>query len=354
MIEYNHQRFSQRVHVVTGDAGQVLAAELSARDEPRILLIASDRAGKAFESLLSPVARMDRVEEHVPFDLAKATRALATQSHAELIVCIGGGSAIGLAKAVALELDMPIVAIPTTFAGSEATAMWGITERGHKATGIDAKVLPSVIIYDIELLLQLPHKLAITSALNALAHGVDALWAPGANPLAAIDAEAGIRAIASALNDLDGPLTHERVQQLIVGTYLSAAAFAVSGSGMHHAICHVLGAAYELPHAPLHAVILPHVLAFNISADAASAQIISRALGTDDPVSFLRALFDRLGAPRSLNELDFRRDNLDDAARRCLDSIPSSNPRSVDLASLRRLLSNAWEGQVGEDSDSPR
>jgi maleylacetate reductase len=261
-----------------------------------------------------------------------------------VIVSIGGGSATGLAKAIALDTGLPIIAVPTTFAGSEATPVWGITRDGRKQVGTDRVVLPATVVYDTALFRDIPSDLATASAFNALAHGVDALWAPRADPFTAADAEAGIRSIASALRRrsfADDTVTHD----LLVGTYLASVAFAAAGSGMHHKICHVLGGSYDLPHAPLHTVILPHVVAYNAAADREAAAVIARAVGGDpDPVEALLDLAELVDAPNSLADLGFSGADVAAGAALCLEAIPPSNPRPVTQSALEELLRNALAG----------
>jgi alcohol dehydrogenase class IV len=225
------------------------------------------------------------------------------------LLAIGGGSTIGAAKAVAMTARLPIVAVPTTYAGSEITPIWGLTEEGHKKTGVDPVVLPRVVIYDPTLTATLPPDLAAASGFNALAHAVEAMWAPGRNPVStAVAAEAverlaaGLRAgVAMGAASGPGGSTGAGVRggpiavdpaELLCGAWLGSSAFAVAGSGLHHKLCHVLGGTFGLPHARTHAVVLPHVLAFNAPGAPDSASRVARALGVDDAVAGLRALAD--------------------------------------------------------------
>jgi maleylacetate reductase len=348
---FRHDTLAQRVLVGAGMASEYAAAEAAERGARRVLLIGSRRhvAADSIAESLPVVARIDDPRQHVPAEDAATARTVASRHDIDLVVSIGGGSATGLAKAVALETGLPIIAIPTTFAGSEATPMWGITEGGRKVTGTDPRVLPVVVVYDSTLLAGLPRDLAVSSALNALAHSIDALWAPKAEPLSSANAEIGIRLLAAAMRALaDGEPSPEVLEGLLLGGYISAIAFAAAGSGMHHKIAHVLGGRFDLPHAPLHAAVLPHVLAFNAPEAKDAAAAVARGLGADDPVSGLDRLYERLDAPRSLRDLGLREADLDEAAALALPAIPESNPRRVDLASLRALLQHAWAGSPPE------
>jgi alcohol dehydrogenase class IV len=282
------------------------------------------------------VATFTAVREHVPIGTAWDARAMATDAAVDAVLCVGGGSATGAAKAVALTERIPIIAVPTTYSGSEVTPVWGLTKDGHKTTGIDPAVLPRVVVYDPELTASLPREMAVASGLNAMAHGVEAQWAPGRNPVSSAVAGEGIAALTSGLRK-DDPT------DLLRGAWLTAAAFAVTGSGLHHKLCHVLGG-MGLPHARTHAVVLPHVLAFNAPGAPEAAARVARAMGVDDPVRGLRALADELGVPRGLRELGLREDQIDEVVALTEPAVPADNPVPVGDGALRRLLQAAWTG----------
>ena len=136
-----------------------------------------------------------RAVMQVPIETARLARAEAARIGADCAIAIGGGSTTGLGKAIALESALPILAIPTTYAGSEMTTIYGITEDGIKKTGRDPRVLPRTVIYDPELTLGLPVGLSAVSGMNAIAHAVEALYAVDANPLISLIAAEGIRAL---------------------------------------------------------------------------------------------------------------------------------------------------------------
>jgi maleylacetate reductase len=344
MISFEHQRLAQRMNLGRGNIASALGAAVDIYGSPSVLLIASDRAAEAARGILSPVAHISHLSRHVPIEHVHAARALAREKRADVVVSIGGGSATGLAKTLALDPGIPIIAVPTTFAGSEATPVWGITTDQKKETGKDARVLPASIIYDVDLFSAIPFELATASALNALAHGIDALWAPESDPLSTADAESGMRRLAGALRDMPNGLTPALIGELIVGTYLTSTAFAAAGSGMHHKLCHVLGGRFDLPHAQLHAVLLPYVVAFNIADDGDAAEVMARALGTHEPLTALLDIYRGAEAPRSLASLGVSESDLDEAAALCLDAIPTTNPRPAALHDVRALLQDAWDG----------
>jgi alcohol dehydrogenase class IV len=287
----------------------------------------------------------DDVVMHVPSATAGAARDAAAAHDVDAIVSVGGGSATGLAKAVALTTGLPIVAVPTTYAGSEATDVWGMTEGSEKTTGVDPRVLPRAVVYDATLTLSLPVDLSVASGLNALAHCVDAMWAPRADPIDAVLAAEGIRALAEGLPVVvDDPSALGGRELSLYGAYLSAVAFASAGSGLHHKICHVLGGRYGLAHAPTHAVVLPHVLALNAPAAPAAERRIATALSATTALDGLLALRERLGGPVALRDLGLEESQIPDAVAAMLPVVPPSNPAPVTADDLDRLLRAAWAG----------
>jgi maleylacetate reductase len=349
--EFVYTALPGRIVFATGSARDRLADEVARLEMNRVLLIATERSRDLAAELTASFAdrragTFSGVRPHVPVEVAAEARRLAGDLAADGLLCLGGGSTIGTAKAVALDTGLPIIAIPTTYAGSETTPVWGLTEAGRKTTGVDGRVLPRTVIYDPDLTLSMPVELSVASGLNALAHCVDSFWAPGHNPVSALSAEAGIRALAGALPAilLDGSDRSARSAALY-GAYPAGSAFAVAGSGLHHKICHVLGGAYNLPHAQTHAVILPYVLAYNSASATAATSRVCVALGVSEAVPGLMTLIERLGAPRALAALGLREDQLDEAAELIGEKVPADNPRRVRPGDLRRLLQAAWAGE---------
>ena len=336
---FTYDALPSRVVFGAGAARTRIADEVERLGATAVLIVGSDRYAALAEPFATRVhGRFTAVREHVPVATAEAVREAARG--ADAVVAIGGGSAIGAAKAVALTARIPVVAVPTTYAGSEMTPIWGLTDAGVKTTGTDPSVLPRVVIYDPELVASLPRDLAVASGLNAMAHAVEALWAPGRNPVSTVLAEDGIRALAAGLRgaDLDPA-------ELLRGAWLAAAAFAVTGAGLHHKLAHVLGG-LGLPHARTHAVLLPHVLAFNAPGAPDASDRIARALGDADAVAGLRTLAAGLGIPSGLRELGLDEGLLDEAARRAAPAVPADNPVPADEKALRTLLDTAWSGTV--------
>jgi maleylacetate reductase len=351
MTRVVYESWGQRVVFGSGTARQDVAAEVTGLGASRVLVIAAEGERALAEDICKDVpvvATFGAVRPHVPTEVAQAVRAAAHEHAADLLLSVGGGSTTGTAKAAALTTGLPILAVPTTYAGSEATPVWGLTEDGHKRTGVDPKVLPRVVVYDATLMLSLPTRLSVTSGLNALAHCVDAWWAPRHNPISSALAVEGVRSLASALPRIvaDGQDVAAR-REILFGTYLGAVAFAGAGSGLHHKVCHVLGGAYDLEHAALHSVILPHVVGLNLPAAPDAARLLGSALdaGTD-PFSALLALYTRLEPPRSLRELGLAEEDLDRACDLVMAQVPDTNPRRVTRDEMRELLGRACRGDT--------
>jgi maleylacetate reductase len=323
-------------------------AEARRFDSRRTFVIAADAERELAERLSSGLAVAGvhhDVVMHVPVEVAQRGRDAAVGCDADLLVSVGGGSTVGLAKAIALTTGLPIVAVPTTYAGSEATNVWGLTEAGRKRTGADDRVLPRAVIYDASLTTSLPVALSVASGLNAMAHCVDAFWAPHADPINAAFAAEGILALAAGLPEVAAePLQLPGREQLLYAAYLSGVAFASAGSGLHHKICHALGGLYDLPHAQTHAVVLPYVLAFNGPAAPAAQRRIATALTAVDADEGLKQLCCVLQAPTALRDYGFTEADIPRAVDAILPSVPESNPRPVTADDLRKLLHLAWRG----------
>lgn len=349
-MHFEHETLGQRVLFGTGTAAKHLAAEVARLGSRRVMVIASGSAVDVAATLIDNIDVLllyTDVAPHVPIEKADAARKAAAEADVDLIVCVGGGSTTGLAKAIGLTTNLPIVAIPTTYAGSEATNVWGLTEQSRKTTGVDNAVLPSSVIYDVELTLSLPVALSVASGLNALAHCVDSMWAPRTDPINQALAAEGVRALSSGLrlvaSNPDGRAGRE---QVLYGAYLAAVAFASAGSGLHHKICHVLGGAFDLPHAQTHATVLPHVLAFNAPCATEAEQRLASAFGSVSATDGLDTLRTDLDAPRALRDYGLTERDIPEAVRLIMPNIPAGNPRTVTPENLDALLRAALVGAV--------
>ena len=289
-----------------------------------------------------------RAVMHVPIETAREARAEAARLGADCAVAIGGGSTTGLGKAIALESALPILAIPTTYAGSEMTPIYGITEAGMKKTGRDRKVLPRTVIYDPLLTLGLPVGMSATSGMNAIAHAVEGLYAEDANPVMALMAEEGIRALASGLpRVVKNPADIDARSDCLYGAWLCGAVLGGVGMALHHKLCHTLGGTWNLPHAETHTIVLPHATAYNTAAAPDAMARVARALGLEGAASAAAGLFDlarSLGTPLALRDIGMPESELDRAADIAVKS-PYYNPRPIDRAAIRQLLDDAWHGR---------
>jgi len=283
----------------------------------------------------------DRAALHVPIERVRESMADVDRVSPDVLVAIGGGSAVGLAKAVALERRLPIAAVPTTYSGSEMTSIWGITDGAEKRTGRDPGVAPRLVVYDPQLTLSLPADVSAASGMNAIAHAVEAMYAADAGPVATSAAESAIRLLAQALPRVVARLDDLEARMLALqGAHAAGVALNLASMGLHHKICHALGGTFGLPHAPTHAAVLPHVVAFNAPAAPLAMARIAEALGAADAATGLAVLNRALGLTASLGDLGLREADLD----RVADLIVSSsygNPRKATVSDVRALLLRA-------------
>jgi len=357
MRSFTYEAVPGRIIFEVGASREKLAGEVDRLGARRVLLLATERERALTEELAQPlgdrlVGLFTEVRPHVPVEGAKKARDAARELEADCLLSIGGGSTTGTAKAVALETALPIVAVPTTYAGSEMTPVWGLTEAQRKTTGRSLDVLPKIVVYDPELTLSLPAAITGPSAMNAMAHCVEALYAPGSNPITSLVAEEGIRALSRGVpvavrrpDDLDGR------SETLYGAYLAGAAFAVAGSGIHHKICHVLGGAYDLPHADTHTVVLPHAVAFNEPTIPGVMELVARALGAwgeGGAAAGLYNIAEKIGAPTALKDIGMKKEDLNEAVSLVLEKAPEDNPRPVDEAGVRAILEGAYAGRRPE------
>jgi maleylacetate reductase len=282
---------------------------------------------------------------HTPMETVEAARTLAAELDADGYVAIGGGTTIGLGKGIALETERPVIAVPTTYAGSEMTPIQGFTEGGVKTTKRDMRMLPRTVIYDPELTLSLPPAYSGPSGMNAIAHSVEALYAENANPIISLIAEEGVRALGHGLpkvcrepDDLEGR------GLCLYGSWLCGVALGSVGMALHHKLCHTLGGSFDLPHAPTHTVVLPHAAAYNAAAAPDAMARVARALESVDAAGGLYDLAVAIDAPVSLRELGMREEDLDRAAALAAQN-PYYNPREITEQGIRALLDDAFHGR---------
>ncbi len=281
---------------------------------------------------------------HTPVETTDKAMRCVRESEADCIIAIGGGSSIGLGKAIALRSDLPQIAIPTTYAGSEMTDILGETKEGAKTTLRSPKVLPETVIYDVDLTLGLPPRISAASGMNAIAHGVEALYAPDRNPVVSLMAEEGIRALAAGLPTIvSSPADIEARMLAQYGAWLCGTCLGAAAMALHHKLCHVLGGSFNLPHAETHMVMLPYTAAYNAGAAAGAMSKVAQSLGAEDAVYGLYELKQRLIGPLSLRDLGMPRDGIERAAQAACAN-PYPNPRPLELDGMRQLIADAFAG----------
>jgi maleylacetate reductase len=267
-----------------------------------------------------------RAVMHVPVAVSAAAVEHVRAAGADGCVTVGGGSAIGLGKAIALETGLPLVALPTTYAGSEMTPVWGLTDERGKRTGRDPRVAPRTVVYDPDLTAGLPLEISVTSAVNAMAHAVEAGYAPDRSPIADLMAAEATRSLRDGIDALlRDPASVGARSELLRGAWLAGNCLATTTMGLHHKLCHLIGGLYDLDHAWTHTVLLPYVMEFNLGSDGG-----------------LTALLERHGLRRSLAGLGMPAEGVDTVVAAALAS-SYANPRPVGADELRRLLTAAYE-----------
>lgn len=349
MRAFTYEQSASRIVFGEGYLSRVVE-EVDRFDAGKVLLIADDMAkteGDRIEADLAGrvVARIGEIRPHVPVDDVDAARRVADDRDVDLVVTVGGGSTTGLGKAILLERELAFVAIPTTYAGSEMTPIYGITGGAVKRTGRDPRVKPDTVIYDVALTVSLPMNVTAGSVMNALAHCVEALYAEQRNPIVSLMALDGVSAMSRGSGEVARePTDLEGRSNLQYGAFLAGSALGSVGMAIHHKICHVLGGTYGLAHGDANAVMLPHVVAYNGVAEPEVIDALSSSLDGAEPAVALYDIARILGAPASLAELGVAEADLDDAAEMVVTN-GGYNPRSIELGWIRRLLDDAYRGR---------
>jgi len=326
-------RLPQEVEKLGAKRALVLSTPGRAADAKRFAATLGERCAGLF----------DKAVRHVPMEVAEDARRAAKAANADCCVVVGGGSTIGLGKAIALTTGMPVLAVPTTYSGSEMTWVQGFTEGGRKRTQFDPKMLPKTVIYDPELTLGLPPGISAASGMNAIAHCVEALYAKEANPIVSLMAEEGIRALAASLPLIvRDPKDREARGEALYGAWLAGMSLN-AGIALHHKLCHTLGGTWNLPHAETHSIILPHAVRYNSGAAPEAMTRIARAIGAEDAALGLYDLEVTLGLPMKLADLGVPASDLERAAKIAMEA-PYPNPAPVTYDGVLALLRNAHAG----------
>jgi maleylacetate reductase len=348
MEAFRHESLPGRVLFGFGTVNELPheAARLGLR---RVLVLttpAQAAEGDRVRSLLGSVAAgtYTGARMHTPVSVTEEALAAVRDVGADGLVAIGGGSTTGLAKAIAARTDLPQIIIPTTYAGSEVTPILGETQDGVKTTRRDLNLLPETVIYDVDLTFGLPPDLSVTSGFNAIAHAAEALYAKELSPVVSLMAEEAVRALVSALPLIRAD-PHHRIARsdALYGAWLSGICLGTVGMALHHKLCHTLGGLFDLPHAEMHTIILPHALAYNLPAAPAASAALARAVGSSPVPHALHELAIRLGAPIALKDIGMPERGIDQAVEEAV-NIPYWNPRAIDRTSIRELIFRAWAG----------
>jgi len=349
MKAFVYTAYAARVVFGEGAIAQ-LPAEVRRLGATRALVLSTPEQAASVRQVAASLGSIaagvyDKAAMHVPLEIAEDARRVARELGADCCVTVGGGSTTGLGKAIALTSSLPILAVPTTYAGSEMTPIYGLTEGGMKKTGRDARVLPKTVIYDPALTVTLPAQLSAASGMNAIAHCVEALYAHDGNPIISLMAEEGIRALAAALPVVvKNPMNLDARGDALYGAWLAGVSLGSAGMALHHKLCHTLGGSFNLPHAETHAIVLPHAARYNRDAAPEAMARVARALGARDAPTGLYDLETRLGIKLKLSEIGLRESDLERAARIATEN-PYPNPRPVDYAGVLALLRDAYEGR---------
>lgn len=281
---------------------------------------------------------------HTPVHVTEAAMERVVRDRIDGFLAVGGGSTTGLGKALALRTDLPQIVVPTTYAGSEMTPILGETKDGRKTTLSSPKILPEVVIYDVDLTMSLPVSLSGTSGINAIAHAVEALYARNRNPIVDLFACESIGSLAEALPIIAShPDNVEARTGALYGAWLAGICLGAVGMSLHHKLCHTLGGTFDLPHAETHTIVLPHALAYNAPAIPDVMTRLGQVLKTDDPPRALYDLAGKVGAERSLDKIGMPAAGIDTACNLAL-SNPYWNPRAIERAPLEALLRRAHAG----------
>ena len=326
-----------------------LAAEVRQLDRRRALVLSTPEQTEIALDMAKRLGAMasgvySGATMHTPVDITEDALKYAESVGVDCLVSVGGGSTTGLGKALSIRMGLPHISIPTTYAGSEATPILGETADGVKSTFSDPAVLPSVVLYDPDLLVTLPRDMTVTSGLNAMAHAVEALYAKDRTVETTRLAIEGLEAFRQALPDIvKDPKDIKAREMTLRGAWACGSVLGRVGMALHHKLCHTLGGSFDLPHAATHAIMLPHATAFNeVSVPDLLAPVATMFDAEKSGHALWRFASD-LGAPLALKDLGLKESDLDQAANLATTN-PYWNPRQIDHNGIRSLLQDAWNG----------
>lgn len=348
MINFGYKALPWNIIFAPG-ALQRLPGELDKLGFSRALVLSTPQQtdqGQSVVDLLGEraVGLFDQAVMHVPADTVEQAIREVKRLDADCTVSIGGGSTTGLGKALALRIDLPNIVIPTSYAGSEMTNIWGITEHDRKVTGRDDRVVPTLTIYDPELTLTLPAKFAGPSGLNAMAQAVVNVASGEANPIVSVMAVDAVRALAKGLPKIvSEPDNMQARSEVLYGACLAGGSLGTGTTSLHHRLCHTFGGTFNTPHAETHTILLPHCVAYNASATSEGTAKLADAMGVENAAMGIFELAKTVGAPTALKDIGIQEQDLDKAAQIATES-PVNNPEPVTTERVRKLLENAFHG----------
>jgi alcohol dehydrogenase class IV len=349
-MNFEYRSYPNLIHF---GKGKVQLLKGLVKDNQVVMVIASKRMEKEVNALVSElgesrVAWFSKVIQHVPDELVTEAVAFRNIHYPGVLIAIGGGSAIGLAKALALEKYIPQIVVPTTFSGSEQTNIYGISSGGSKRTGRDDKVLPGIVIYDPELVMDMPKPLAVTSAMNAMAHVMEAVYSPTGNPVTCNNALLGMDVLKQGIKELSelNGLTTGIAEKLLFGSWLAGKCLCEVEMSLHHKAAHVLGGSFGMEHAAVHTVLQSYVLAYQWPyLSPRNKDNFKLVLDAEYPPKALKELASNAGAKTDLKNIGFKEENIEKAAEMMMLK-PYANIAPVTKEGLMKLLWNAYHGKI--------
>jgi alcohol dehydrogenase class IV len=284
---------------------------------------------------------------HTPTHITEQAVRMLKDTSADCVISVGGGSVVGLGKAVSIRTGVPHLTIPTTYSGSEMTPILGETHEGRKTTRSDKGILPATVIYDVDLTMSLPPPTCVVSGVNAIAHAIEALYAKNTNPIISLLACEGVKALAESLPQIvSEPSSKPARERALYGAWLCGTCLGSTSMALHHKLCHTLGGSFGLKHAETHTVVLPHALSYNAPAIPELMTKLATLFpdSQGDALKGLDLLLGRLNAPRALKDLGMEERDIDIAADIAM-SNEYPNPRNLEREPIRELIRRAWSGE---------